>query len=54
MKIYGRIEGDRRDEPDTTTPLVAMKVKNTLGMRARENSNSYNTKENTVIARKPT
>ena len=29
-----------------------MKVINTLGMRARESSTSYNTKRNTVVAKK--
>ena len=32
----------------------AMKVINTLGMRERESSTSYNIKGNTVVARKPT
>ena len=31
-----------------------MKVINTPGMRARESSTSYNTKGNTVVAKKPT
>ena len=31
-----------------------MKVINTPGMRVRKSSTSYNTKRNTVVARKPT
>ena len=31
-----------------------MKVINTLGMRAKKSSTSYNTKRNTIVARKPT
>ena len=54
------MEGNRRDEPDTTTPMVGKqhifckKEKHTRGMTAKESSTSYNTKENTVITKKPT
>ena len=34
-----------KDEPDKT-PVAAMKVINTLGMRVRKNNTSYNAKRN--------
>ena len=46
------VEGDRRDEPDTATPMVG-KQHNILLWR-RKQLFFYNTKKTTVISRKPT